>query len=117
MEDSQGTQGTCRLGRRADVVAEPTVDATDVVVPTTLLGASHGYFETYQTIVPVEAVSTKLMETIPAEFLTELAEPERPAIVQYSCELALAHDRDTVSVLEYPSWGLMNESTVYSYLR
>ena len=82
-----------------------------------MLGASHGYFETYQTAAPAEAVSTKLIETIPAEFPTELAELERPTIVQYSCELALAHDRDTVSVLEYPSWGLMNESAVYSYLR
>ena len=45
---------------------------TPLVVPTTLLGASHGYFETYQIAEPVEAVSAKLMETIPAEFPTEL---------------------------------------------
>ena len=88
-----------------------------MVVPTTLLGASHGYFETYRIAAPAEAVSAKLMETIPAEFPTELAEPERAAIILYSCEPALAHDRDTVSVLEYPSWGLKNESTVYSYPR
>ena len=67
-----------------------------MVVPTALFGASHGYFETYRTAMPTEAVSTKLMETIPAEFPTELAELERPAIVQYSCELTLAHDRDSV---------------------
>ena len=66
---------------------------------------------------PAEAVSAKLMETIPAEFRIELVELERPTIILYSCEPALAHDRDTVSVLEYPSWGLMNESTVYSYPR
>ena len=39
-----------------------------MVVPTTLFGASHGYFKMYQTVVPAEAVSAKLMETIPAEF-------------------------------------------------
>ena len=74
-----------------------------MVVPITLLGASHGYFETYRIAAPAEAVSAKLMETIPAEFPTELAEPERLVIVQYSCGLALEHDRDIVSVLEYPS--------------
>ena len=88
-----------------------------MVVPTALFGASHGYFEMYQTAAPTEVVSIKLMETIPVEFPTELAEPEKPAIVQYSCELALVHDRDIMSVLEYPSWGLMNESTVYNHLR
>ena len=88
-----------------------------MVVPTTLFGASHGYFEMYRTATLIEAVFTKPMEAIPVEFSTELAELERPAIVPYSCELALAYDRDTVSVLEYPSWGLMNGSTVYSYLR
>ena len=105
------------LGRRADVVAEPVVGATDVVVPTALFGTSHNYFETYQTVTPAEVVPAEPMETIPIEFSTELAELERPAIVPYSCELAFAHDRDIVFVLEYPSWGLMNESTVYSYPR
>ena len=60
-----------------------------MVVLTTLLGASHGYFETYRIIAPAEAVSAKLIETISAEFPTELAEPERPAIIQYSVSLHL----------------------------
>ena len=74
-----------------------------MVVPTALFGASHGYFKMYQTTAPVEAVSTKPMETIPAEFPIELAELERPVIVPYNCELALTHDRGTVSVFEYSS--------------
>ena len=57
------------------------MDATNVVVPIALFETSHGYFETYQTVALAEAVSTKLMETILAEFPTELAELERPVIV------------------------------------
>ena len=86
-----------------------------MVVWTALFETGHNYFKMHQTITPVWAVLIELMETIPAEFPTELAELGRPTIVQYSCELALAHDRDTVSILKYLSWGLMNESNVYSH--
>ena len=74
-----------------------------MVVPTALFGASHSYFEMYWTAAPEEAVSAKLMETIPKEFSIELAKLERPSIVQYNHGLALTHDRGTVSILEYPS--------------
>ena len=74
-----------------------------MVVSIALFETGHDHFKTYQTAVPVEASTIGPVESTPVEFLIKLAELERPVIVQYSHGFTLAHDRDTVSILGYPS--------------